>query len=275
MAGLKAVHSPNTGVIDYTKVTQAFATETLENGGDMLTRAKVLGATQRDGEVYLDTTEGEFSTRHVINCAGLHADTVARAMGLDVGMRIIPFRGEFFTLRPERSGLVNGLIYPVPNPRMPFLGVHFIKRIDGSLKAGPSAVLAFAKEGYRKTDFDAGEVWDVVTYPGFWRMARKNWRSGLREQYRSRVKGAFLRSVQALVPAVEKDDLATPGAGVRAQAVDRNGNLLQDFSIVRTANSIHVLNAPSPAATACLAIARHIVGLAKETFAMPAATTTT
>ena len=259
-AGIRAVHSPNTGVVDYTRVASALATQVVENGGELLTGTEVRAASQRDGRVYLETTQGEMATRHVINCAGLHADAVARAMGMDVGLRIIPFRGEFYSLRPERSSLVNGLIYPVPNPKLPFLGVHFIKRIDGSVKAGPNAVLAFAREGYRKTDFDAREVWGILTYPGFWRLSRVHWRSALREQYRSRVKTAFLRSIQALVPEVRKEDLASPGAGVRAQAVDRKGMLLQDFSVVRSNNAIHVLNAPSPAATACLAIARHIVG---------------
>ena len=269
-AGIKAVHSPKTGIVDYGQVVRAFADEIERTGGDLFTEAEVKRITERDGRLHLETTRGELSARHLINCAGLHADTVAGAMGLDTGVRIIPFRGEYFTLRKERSGLVNGLIYPVPNPDMPFLGVHFTRRISGAVDAGPNAVLALAREGYKKTDVDAGELLGVLTYPGFWRMSKVYWKTGIKEQYRSWAKGAFLRSLQALVPEVRMEDLTTPGAGVRAQAVSRKGELLDDFSIAQTRNSIHVLNAPSPGATACLAIGRYIVDLAKESFDLAA-----
>ena len=197
---------------------------------------------------------------------GLHADTVALQMGLKIDIRIIPFRGEYFLLRPNRSYIVNGLIYPVPNPMLPFLGVHFTKRIDGSTEAGPSAVLAFAREGYKKTDFDPHETLGILSHPGFWSVVSSHWKTGIKEQYRSWVKGAFVRSLQNLVPDVEAADLVHPGAGVRAQAIARNGELLQDFMIIQANRSIHVLNAPSPAATACLAIGKHIVQLAQQSF---------
>ena len=265
-AGVKAIFSPNTGIIDYRRVSEAYATEMREAGGDLLTGTEVRQMTRRDGRVYMETASGTISARHVINCAGLQADSVARKMGVDTGVRIIPFRGEYFSLRPDRSQLVNGLIYPVPNPQLPFLGVHFTKRIGGSVEAGPNAVLAFSREGYRKTSFSLSDTLGTLTYPGFWRMSMAHWVTGLREQYRSMVKASFVRSLQKLVPEIQSDDLGEPGAGVRAQAIDRQGRLLQDFSIAETEHAIHVLNAPSPGATSSLAISRYIVDLARDSF---------
>ena len=269
-AGVKAVHSPQTGIIDYTDVARAFVAETREKGGDLLTNTEVWSIVERSGVANIETSNGNLSARQVINCAGLQADTIAKGMGLDPGVRIIPFRGEYFSLRPERSGLVNGLIYPVPNPRLPFLGVHFTKRVTGTVEAGPNAVLAFAREGYRKFNFNPSELAGVLAYPGFWRMSRTHWRSGVQEQVRSVARRLFARSLRRLVPEVTVRDLHDPSAGVRAQAVGRNGELLQDFSIVRSRSSIHVLNAPSPGATASMAIGRHIVDLARETFDLAA-----
>ena len=267
-AGVKAIFSPNTGIIDYRKVSEAYATEMREAGGDLLTGTEVRQMTRRDGQVYMETTSGPIAAKHVINCAGLHADSVARKMGVETGVRIIPFRGEYFSLRPERSDMVNGLIYPVPNPQLPFLGVHFTKRIGGTVEAGPNAVLAFAREGYSKTSFSLRDTLDTFGYGGFWRMSMTHWATGLREQYRSMVKASFVRSLQKLVPEMQSGDLGEPGAGVRAQAVDGKGRLLQDFSIAETENAIHVLNAPSPGATSSLSISRHIVDLAKESFGL-------
>ena len=267
-AGVAAVHSPNTGIIDYGRVTEAFAAEAEAGGGVLLTGAELVRVVSRDSALYLETTRGEIQTRHVVNCAGLFADKIASQFGLDPGLRIVPFRGEFFSLRPERTSLVNGLIYPVPDPKLPFLGVHFTKRIDGSVEAGPNAVLAFAREGYKKTNFDPSEMLGVLTFPGFWRMSMVHWKSGARELYRSWVKRSFARSLRKLVPEITAYDLDRPSAGVRAQAVDRRGGLLQDFSIVEGKNSIHVLNAPSPAATCCLAISRHIVDRAQKSLGL-------
>ena len=245
-------------------VAQAFVAELIENGGEVLTGARVVGLSADREGVRIRTTLGEVAARRLINCAGLYADKLALEMGIEPGLRIVPFRGEFFSLAPERSGLVNGLVYPVPDPRLPFLGVHFTKRVDGTVEAGPNAVLAFAREGYRSLDVDLAELWGALTYKGFWRMSRSHWRSGIQEQYRSAVKGKMAKSLQVLVPEVRKDDLVNRSAGVRAQAVDDKGRLVQDFAIVRGPKSIHVLNAPSPAATASLAIGSHIVELAQE-----------
>jgi L-2-hydroxyglutarate oxidase LhgO len=263
-AGIAAVHSPNTGIIDYMDVSRALVGEVEGAGGQVHTGAEVLRISERDGRVVVETGKGEATAKSLVNCAGLHADSVARAMGLDIDVRIFPFRGEYFTLQPDSAGLVNGLLYPVPDPKMPFLGVHFTKRITGGVEAGPSAVLALAREGYSKTDIDLREMLGVLRFPGFWRMAREHWSVGIKEQYRSLAKGVFLRSLQTLVPDIRMEDLSAPGAGVRAQAVDRKGKLLQDFSIVRTRSSVHVLNAPSPGATSCLAIGNHIAGLVAE-----------
>jgi L-2-hydroxyglutarate oxidase LhgO len=269
-AGIRAIHSPNTGVVDYAEVTDAFADEVRAGGGELLTDTRLINVVESDGRLVLETSRGELSARSLVNCAGLHADTVARTMGVDAGMRIIPFRGEYFSLKPERTGLVNGLIYPVPDPKLPFLGVHFTRRINGRVEAGPNAVLAFAREGYRKTNVDPREIFGILGFPGFWRMSAMNWKSGMRETYRSLVKGRFVTSLQALVPEVRSEDLGEPGAGVRAQAVGRDGRLLQDFSIVSTGNSVHVLNAPSPGATSSLAIGEHIAGVAEESFSLAA-----
>ena len=269
-AGVKAIFSPNTGIIDYMKVARAYAVEMRENGADLMTNTTVRDVAARDGTNYLLTSRGEISAKRVINCAGLHADSVARMMGVDIGVRIIPFRGEYFSIRPERAHLVRGLIYPVPDPSLPFLGVHFTKRIGGSVEAGPNAVLALAREGYKKTRFSLGDTLGNLTYPGFWRMSMAFWKTGMREQYRSLVKPKFVRSLQTLVPEVQLADLYEPGAGVRAQAVDRQGKLLQDFSIAETENAIHVLNAPSPGATSSLSISRYIVDLARKSFELAA-----
>ena len=264
-AGIRAIHSPNTGVVDYNAVTDAFADDVREDGA-LLTGARLRGVVESEGRLVLETSRGSLSAGGLVNCAGLHADSVARMMGVDAGVRIVPFRGEYFSLRPERAGLVNGLIYPVPDPELPFLGVHFTRRIDGAVEAGPNAVLALAREGYRKTAVDPRQMLALAAFPGFWRMSAANWKTGLRETYRSLVKRRFVRSLQALVPEVRARDLWRPGAGVRAQAVGSDGRLLQDFSIVSTRTSVHVLNAPSPGATSSLVIGEYVAGVAEESF---------
>jgi L-2-hydroxyglutarate oxidase LhgO len=269
-AGVGAIHSPNTGIIDFTAVTHAYAVDLAQAGGKLHTETKVLKVTSYSSEIIIETNRGDIQTKYVVNCAGLHSDVVARSMGVDLDLRIIPFRGEYFSLSRDRSNLVRGLIYPVPDPGLPFLGVHFTKRISGGIEAGPNAVLALDREGYSKTSVDFRDALDTLRYPGFWRMSLTHWRTGFKEQYRSLFKSAFLRSLQALVPEVQMDDLTEPGAGVRAQAVDRYGNLLQDFEIAYSPNAIHVLNAPSPAATASLAISRRIVDQASEAFELAA-----
>ena len=270
-AGVKAILSPNTGIIDYFEVSQAYATRMRENGGDLFTNVEVISIENKEGLVYMNTTSGTVVAKYVLNCAGLHADTVARMMGVDVGVKIVPFRGEYFSIIPEKEHMVKGLIYPVPNPSMPFLGVHFTRRINGSVEAGPNAVLAFAREGYKKTDVNFKDTLGTLSYSGFWKMSAKYWKVGMHEQYRSLVKGVFVKSLQKLMPEITGDDLGDPGAGVRAQVIDSKGGLLQDFAIEASANAIHVLSAPSPGATSSLTISEYIVDLAQESFDLSAA----
>ena len=270
-AGVKAILSPNTGIIDYFEVSQAYASRMRENGGDLLTNVEVISIENKDNLVYINTTSGTVAAKYVLNCAGLHADTVARMMGVDVGVKIVPFRGEYFSIIPEKEHMVKGLIYPVPDPSMPFLGVHFTRRINGSVEAGPNAVLAFAREGYKKTDVNLKDTLGTLSYSGFWKMSAKYWKVGMHEQYRSLVKRVFVKSLQKLMPEITGDDLGNPGAGVRAQVIDSNGGLLQDFAIEASANAIHVLSAPSPGATSSLTISEYIVDLAQESFDLNAA----
>ena len=212
----------------------------------------------------LETSNGIFETRFLINCAGLHSDRVAKLGGVDPKAKIVPFRGEYYELKPEKRYLVKTLIYPVPNPNFPFLGVHFTRMVDGSVHAGPNAVLAFKREGYKKTDFNLRDFCEVMLYRGFWRLARKNFGEGIKELHRSLSKRAFVRCLQKLIPEIQSEDLVPCKAGVRAQALLNDGNLVDDFLMVRGHNSLHVCNAPSPAATASLEIARAVVAQVSE-----------
>ena len=269
-AGVKAIFSPNTGIIDFKEVSRAYARNFGENGGDLITGGKVESIARSDGLIYLETPSGTISAKNLVNCAGLHADTIAKMMEVDIGVRIIPFRGEYFSIVPEKAHMVKGLIYPVPDPSLPFLGVHFTRRVNGSVEAGPNAVFALAKEGYSKTSFNFKDTFGTLAYPGFWKMSAKYWKVGFNEQYRSALKGVFVKSLQTLMPEITGEDLGEPGAGVRAQAVDTKGQLLQDFSIAETENAIHVLNAPSPGATSSLSISRYIVDIAQKSFGLKA-----
>lgn len=257
-AGVAALFVAETGIVDYRAVTEAYALVIARRGGHVRTGARVLGMECAGARVVIQSTAGDFEARVLVGCAGLASDRVARMAGLDVGVAIVPFRGEYWTLRAGREGLVRGLVYPVPDPTFPFLGVHFTRRIDGSVEAGPNAVLALAREGYTRASFDARDAWAIARWPGFWRMAGRHWRAGLSEQWRSWSKAAFARACAALVPEVTADDLSPGGAGVRAQAIDRAGNLLDDFAIAEGERMVHVLNAPSPAATASLAIGEEL-----------------
>jgi L-2-hydroxyglutarate oxidase LhgO len=261
-AGVAALFVAETGIVDYRAVTEAYALAIAKRGGRVRTGAKVSGIRRQSAGVVVESTTGAFEARVLVACAGLASDRVAKMAGLDVDVAIVPFRGEYWTLRPGREHLVRGLIYPVPDPSFPFLGVHFTRRIDGSIEAGPNAVLALAREGYTRTSFRAGDAWDVARWPGFWRMARRHWRAGMAEQWRSWSKTAFARACAGLVPEVGPDDLSPGGAGVRAQALDRQGMLVDDFAIAEAERMVHVLNAPSPAATASLAIGEEIAARA-------------
>ena len=268
-AGIRALWAPGTGIADYVKVAETYATRFAHAGGDIFTESAVRSITKDGVSLAVETTKGTLQTSHVINCAGLYADRVAEMVEDSVDVRIVPFRGEYYTLKPESHHLVSGLIYPVPDPRFPFLGVHYTRNIHGSVEAGPNAVLAFSREGYRKSNVDLGETLGILTYPGFWKMTAKHWRTGLSETRRSYSKSIFLRDLQRLLPEIREEDLAPGGSGVRAQAVASNGALLDDFNIIRGRQAVHVLNAPSPGATSSLAIGEHIVQLASEAFGIP------
>jgi L-2-hydroxyglutarate oxidase LhgO len=268
VSGVRALHVPSTGVVDYKVVAEAYADEVRRFGGDIITSAALTKVERTNGVLRLHTIKANIKIKNLINCAGLHSDEVARLAGTHPSVRIIPFRGEYYTLQPERGHLVKTLIYPVPDPRFPFLGVHFTRRVGGEIEAGPNAVLAMSREGYRKADINVQDILGNLAYPGFWNMGLRYWNIGLAEAYRSFNKRAFLRDLQRLIPDVKEDDLAPGGSGVRAQAVDRSGNLLDDFSISESENAIHVLNAPSPAATASLAIGGHIADLAGQRFGL-------
>ncbi|MFL2767472.1 MAG: L-2-hydroxyglutarate oxidase [Dehalococcoidia bacterium] len=256
---IKGLWSPNTGIIDYKDLTVAYSNVFENKGGIIYKNQEIQSINQNQNNLILQTNSQEYETKYLINCAGLFADRVAKMMKLDFDVRIVPFRGEYYTLTNESKNMVNGLIYPVPDPELPFLGVHFTKRINGEVEAGPNAVMAYSREGYNKFDINLKDMYESFSYPGFWKMVKSNWKTGLSEQYRSMNKLKFVDSLKKLIPTISSKDLNNPGAGVRAQAIDKNGNLLQDFSIVKTSNSLHVLSAPSPGATSSLKIAEHLM----------------
>lgn len=274
--GLRALSAPTTGIIDFGRVAAAYANRYQSLGGEIHTSREVRGIVSETRGLVIETTGGPVHTRHLINCAGLFSDRLARLMGRaaparDAGgedLRIVPFRGEYFRLAPERRALVRGLIYPVPDPRFPFLGAHFTRTVKGEVEVGPNAVLALAREGYRKRDIDPRHVIEVFSYRGFWLLAMRHWRMGAQEMRRSFYKRAFVRALQELIPEVRAGDFLPSGAGVRAQAVSASGALVDDFVIRRIGNAVHVLNAPSPGATASLAIGERIVEMAAGALAL-------
>ncbi|MGA7218216.1 MAG: L-2-hydroxyglutarate oxidase [Candidatus Sulfotelmatobacter sp.] len=264
--GLRALAVPSTGITDYAAVCEKYAELISKMGGTILTATEVIGINRGANEIVVETKVGEFSAGYLINCSGLFSDRIARMAGDDPQITIVPFRGEYYDLVPARSSLVRNLIYPVPDPQFPFLGVHFSRRINDCVDAGPNAILALRREGYRRSDFSPRDVASSLAFPGFWRMAAQHWRSGLDEFRRSFSKPAFVQALQRLIPEVREEDLIRGGSGVRAQAVKRDGTLVDDFLFVASAKTLHVLNVPSPAATASLAIGRAVVELAKECF---------
>ncbi|MFW6174149.1 MAG: L-2-hydroxyglutarate oxidase [Chloroflexota bacterium] len=273
--GVAALWSPKTGIVNFQEVSRVYAEKIQARGGEVHLNAGVERFDRADGLVYISTEKDEYRAKHVINCAGLHSDRVARMMGSDPGLKIIPFRGEYYTIKKEKEYMVQHLIYPVPDPDFPFLGVHFTHNLKGFVEAGPNAVMATAREGYRKRDLDLGDMWDTFSYGGFWRMFARDWRVGFMEINRSFRKGVFVRDLQRMIPSITGDDLGEGGSGVRAQAVDSDGKLLDDFRIVQTEDAVHVLNAPSPGATSSLVIGRYIADMADETFSLEEAVPTT
>lgn len=259
VGGIAALRVPQEGIVDYPAVCRELKRRITANGGDVQTGARVTRLEQRGDEWIATTPKGEFAGRYLVNCAGLHCDRVAGLAGEKRETRIVPFRGEYYKLVEGSEGLVRHLIYPVPDPQFPFLGVHFTRLIHGGIEAGPNAVLAFAREGYRKTDVNVRDLWDAVTYPGLWRFVAKYPRMTALELWQSFSIRRFCKALQKLVPNIRVTDIDPGGAGVRAQAMAREGDLIQDFCLIQRPAALHVLNAPSPAATASLAIGEEIV----------------
>ncbi|WP_088242532.1 L-2-hydroxyglutarate oxidase [Calothrix rhizosoleniae] len=249
----------STGIANYKQVSFKYAELIQQQGGELKLNTKVEKISKSGNHQVLETNNGTFTARFVINCAGLYSDRMAKLGKVDPQAKIVPFRGEYYELTPEKRYLVKGLIYPVPNPEFPFLGVHFTRMIDGSVHAGPNAVLSLKREGYKKTDFDIRDFAEVMTYPGFWKLAAKHADEGIQEIIRSFSKAAFTRSLQQLIPEVRREDLVPTHAGVRAQALMGDGKLVDDFLIIHGENSVHVCNAPSPAATSSIEIGKSIV----------------
>ncbi len=263
-AGMAALHVPGTGIVDYPGMCAALARLVREQGNRIELGARVFHLERRAGAIVASTPHGEFEGRALVNCGGLFADRIAELDGLDPRARIVPFRGEYWELRPEAQKLCRNLIYPVPDPNFPFLGVHFTRLVLGGVECGPNAVLAFAREGYTRSTIDWPDLSDALSYPGFWRLAQRHWRAGMGEMQRSFSKGAFTRALQRLMPELREDDLLPAHAGVRAQALTPQGTLVDDFWFEQGERSVHVLNAPSPAATASLAIGSAIVDKLEE-----------
>jgi len=263
-AGVAAIHVPEEGIVDYRAVADALAREVTRLGGRIVVNARVIAFRREGGEWRVLTTAGEFPASYVVTCGGLHSDRLVRLSGLKPKARIMPFRGEYFHLRPEATRLVRNLIYPVPDPAFPFLGVHFTRMIHGGVEAGPNAVLAWAREGYSRRSVNPRDLWGSLSFPGLWRFLARHPRMCAYEIYRSWSRGEFCRSLQRLVPEVCPDDIVSGGAGVRAQAMLPDGRLVDDFEFVRGDRILHVVNAPSPAATASLAIGERIAAMVHD-----------
>ncbi len=264
--GVDGLFVPQTGIIDYRQVTEKYGELIQAAGGEIRLKSRVFGFAKESGRIVLETETGAVPARNIINCAGLQSDRIAKLCGVDPGLQIVPFRGEYYELVPEKHHLCRTLVYPVPDPRFPFLGVHFTRMVHGGVEAGPNAVLAFDREGYKHSDINLRDVFTYGTYGGFWKMAFEYWPMALGEFHRSFSKTAFVKALQELIPEITMDDVARGGAGVRAQAVEPDGSLSDDFRIKEAEGQFHVLNAPSPAATASLAIGRELAARASKSF---------
>ncbi len=273
--GIKAIYSPQTGITDFVKVAHAYAQTIEQRGGEIITSCKVTTLSNKGGQTLLLCTQPrthvgnaqvEIEARYVITCGGLQADKLSQMSGKMAEMHILPFRGDYYALRPEKGHMVRALIYPVPDPRFPFLGVHFTRRLDGAVWAGPNAVLAFAREGYLRWKINPKDMWEILSYGGFWKIAARYWKTGLAEMYRDYVKAAYVKELQRYMPELQADDIVPGPSGVRAQALAADGRLIDDFLIQHGENIVHVLNAPSPAATSSLVLAQMIVDEAQRNF---------
>jgi L-2-hydroxyglutarate oxidase len=266
VAGIEGIHVPQTGIVDYTKVAAKYGELLQQTGAEIFLGQQVIDIQRNGDKTVVLTQKSSFPTNLVINCAGLYSDRVARMTMEKLNIKIIPFRGEYYKLKKEKEYLVRNLIYPVPDPNFPFLGVHFTRMAKGGVEAGPNAVLAFRREGYKKSDINFSELAETLAWPGFQKVAAKYWRTGFGEMYRSFSKAAFAKALQQLIPEITEEDLTEGGAGVRAQACDRNGGLIDDFLILQDSNVINVCNAPSPAATSSLAIGETVAAMALKRF---------
>jgi L-2-hydroxyglutarate oxidase len=266
VTGIAGLFVPQTGIVDFVQVTNTLAKLVNESGGEIETDCKFLSLSYLSNELIIKTSKGDIRSKFLLNCGGLYSDRITKLCGVDPGLQIIPFRGEYYKLKPDKEHLITNLIYPVPDPRFPFLGVHFTRMINGGVEVGPNALLALKREGYSIKDFSFLDLSQMLTYKGFWKMASKYYKTGIPEFLRSFSKTSFVKALKMLVPEIESSDIERCGAGVRAQAVDLNGNLIDDFRIVESERTIHILNAPSPAATASLSIGRYISGLMKKKF---------
>ena len=264
VSAVNALLVPETGIVDYRRVTEEMAAACVEQGGEIATNTKFISANRLSNGVLVETSSGKIRTKLLINCAGLYSDRVARKSGFTPSAMIAPFRGEYYHLAPSAFDLINHLVYPVPDPKFPFLGVHFTRTIDGMKEAGPNAVLAFARKGYSYTDFSLRDMLELASYPGIYHLAREHMGVAVQEYYRSLNKNEFVKALQKLVPTIQESDLVKGGSGVRAQALLRDGRLADDFIIQESENMIHVLNAPSPAATASISIGNHLTQMVAE-----------
>ena len=268
VAGVAGLRVKETGIVNYRRVAEEYAKVIEECGGSVRKQARVFAVTQKPDALVLHTTQGDVEALSLVNCGGLHCDRIARMCGLEPQLKIVPFRGEYYKLSQDSWHLCRNLIYPVPNPAFPFLGVHFTRMIEGGIEAGPNAVLALARHGYRWGNVNLKDLIETLTYGGFWKMAGKYWKAGFGEMYRSLSKKAFLKALQQLMPAVQLQNLIPGGAGVRAQAMQPSGAMVDDFHIQQAPRMVHVLNAPSPAATASIAIGRYIAGTASASLGL-------
>ncbi|MGB5847985.1 MAG: L-2-hydroxyglutarate oxidase, partial [Ignavibacteriaceae bacterium] len=266
VSGIAGLFVPQTGIVDYKKVTQVYAAKVKDKNGEIKLNCRFLSVKKSGKELIISTNLAELKTKFLVNCGGLYSDRIAKICGVEPGLMIIPFRGEYYKLKNDKEHLVKNLIYPVPDPGFPFLGVHFTKMIEGGVEAGPNAVLAFKREGYSHKDISLRDVSEMITYTGFWKMVSKYYKMGLGEFHRSLSKSAFVKALKKLVPEIDTDSIEKGGAGVRAQALEASGKLVDDFRIVEANRMIHVLNAPSPAATASISIGNYIAELAKSRY---------
>lgn len=263
-AGEEGLFVPYTGIVDFIAVTSKLRDLIKENEGDVLTNCKFLNVVSLSNLLVVETTKGEFNCRLLINCSGLQSDRIARKCSVHPDVQIVPFRGEYYKIKKEKEYLVKNLIYPVPDPKYPFLGVHFTRMIKGGIEAGPNAVLAFSREGYTYNDISFTDIFEMIFFPGFWKMVKQHYKMGITEFRRSRNKSLFTKALQKLIPSIEEDDIVPGGSGVRAQALDKDGKLVDDFRIIELEKQVHVLNAPSPAATASLSIGNYIAEIAAK-----------